>query len=277
MELENFESKVQFRSNRLDEELQPWVALVLANRKSTMANQPTNPFTQILRKVMREQNITGRDLSEKVKITEGSISRILSAQTYPRFKTVQKIAKAIGRHHNEVQDIIDAYHAAGSDTPFTPKINDSLRKYVERLSDEAWLAKDQVVKVMEHRATQSDFRSLIELTLRELGLNYVKDYAENGAATDFLIELTDEKTIAIESRAEIHRNLAQTYGFAFLVLERLSPSKVLIVTPFTANVSCPKGMPSEIELHEHHALKAYLQGILGNVASDEDSLEPKGE
>ncbi len=55
------------------------------------------------------------------------------------------------------------------------------------------------------------------------------------------------------------------------------PSKVLIVTPFTANVSCPKGMPSEIELLEHHALKAYLRGILGNVASDEDSLESEGE
>lgn len=251
--------------------------IISAFRDAMNSNTPQNRLTIILRKLMSEQDITGRDLAQRIDATEATISRILSGQVHPRLKTIEKIAKVLGKHHNEVQDVIDAYHAVGSDAPAPPRIHDNVRSYIERLSEEAWLAKDQVVKVMEHRATQSNFRSLIELTLRELGLSYVKDYAENGAATDFLIELADGKTIAIESRAEIHRNLAQTYGFAFLVLERLSPSKVLIVTPFTANVSCPKGMPSEIELLEHHALKAYLQGILGNVASDEDSLEPKGE
>ena len=86
--------------------------------------------------------------------------------------------------------------------------------------------------------------------VRDQALAELRDFRENGAATDFLIELPNGERWAIESRADIHRNLAQNFGFAFLVLERLDPNRVLMVTPFTANVSRPKDMPTEIELSD---------------------------
>lgn len=215
-------------------------------------NPLENRLGKLLKKIMVERGITGRDIANNINLSEGGISRILSGETRPRVKTLNKIARHVARHSSEEQAIIHAYHGADIVIPEVgaPISLDRLQKYSERLSEEAWAAKNKVIRVMEQRAAQADFRSAIETVIKDCGVHYQKDVAENGAATDFLIELPNGERWAIESRADIHRNLAQNFGFAFLVLERLDPNRVLMVTPFTANVSRPKDMPTEIELSD---------------------------
>ena len=111
---------------------------------------------------------------------------------------------------------------------------------------------------MEQRAQQADFRSVIEAELKNLGYSYKKDFAENGAATDFLVELPDGERWGIESRADIHRNLAQNFAFAFLVLERLDVNHVYMITPYQANISRPKDMPDEISVIDFPRFATFL-------------------
>ena len=228
----------------------------------------SNRLGKFLKKLLKERNMSARQLAEAVAITESAMSRIINGGNKPRPKTLAKIARHLARHYGEEQAIINAFHGADIYIPEDgpPVVRADIRSYCERLSEEAWAAKEQVVKVMEHRAAHANFRGVIEKTLQNAGIAYKKDFAQNGAATDFLVELPDGQRWGIESRAEIHRNLAQNFGFAFLVLERLDVQRVMIVTPYSANITHPKDMPSEISVLDFIELGAELKKIDQNQA-----------
>ena len=51
-----------------------------------------------LKEVLREKNITGKELAEKIGLTETSISRIVKGIQYPKLETLTEIANALGVH-----------------------------------------------------------------------------------------------------------------------------------------------------------------------------------
>ena len=217
----------------------------------------SNRFGKLLKKTLHERSMSARDLARETGHSEAGISRILSGETKPRPGTLQKIIKAVARHPREEESLLHAFHGARvivqEEGPAIP-----LETYAERLSMKAWEAKDRVIKIMEHRAEQSDFRAVLERVIKKLTLCYKKDFAANGAATDFVVEFKDGTKWGIESRFEIHRNLEATFGFAYLVLDRLDVDEVLVVTPFNANINCPQDMPSAISLCEMADFSARL-------------------
>lgn len=209
-----------------------------------------------LKELLSERRLTGQWLAEQVGVSAPSISKILSGRSRPRMGTFNKIAHAIARSPAEEQELIEAYH--GLIQGLSPM--DRKESYHRQISEDAWAAKQQIVKVMENRAYQADFRASVESVLQSLKVEYKRDYAENGVATDFLVSVEDE-TIAIECRPQIHRQLAQTFGFAYLVSERLGPAKVFIVTAFDANITRPEDMPESISMLSLPDLKEALCAV----------------
>jgi transcriptional regulator with XRE-family HTH domain len=221
----------------------------------------TKDLGKLLKSLMKEQSITGQQLADRVGLNPASVSKILSGHSNPRVKTLNRLAKALARNPMEEQEIVQAYHGARAPAGTELSPFDRAAYYSHKISEEAWAAKAQVVKVMEHRAHQANFRMVIESALIDLKIDYQKDYAHNGAATDFLLTFPDGFTIAIESRAEIHRNLAQTFGFAYLVLERMDPDQVLIVTPYPANITRPEDMPEPIWIVSFEQMRSNLSDL----------------
>lgn len=216
-----------------------------------------------LKDLLNERRLTGQWLAEQVGVSPPSISKILAGKSRPRINTFNRIAHALARSPAEERDLISAYH--GLDAP--PPVETRIERYYQQLSDDAWAAKQQIVKVMENRAYQADFRRVVEEALISLGLEYQKDFAENGAATDFMVSF-DDKKVAIECRPQIHRHLAQTFGFSYLVSERLNPDKVLIVTAFAAKVTRPADMPRNILILPFQDLKPTLTQFLPQSEDD---------
>lgn len=225
--------------------------------------RPEKRLGILLKMLMRERSVTGQELADQIGVSAPSISKILSGITRPRLGTFKKIVDALNCTEEQKLNLMDAYH--GSENPANPLARDLFKRqnyYSVQLAENAWEAKEQVVKVMELRAGQVNFRMAIKEELNALGLSYTADYAKNGAATDFLVEIPGGETVAIESRLEIHRNLAQSYGFAYLVLERMNPQQVLIVTPYAANVVRPFDMPDSIQIVSLADLREHLDALL---------------
>lgn len=49
-----------------------------------------------LKEILKEKGISGKDLAEKVDVSENTISFISTGKTQPRFELLRKIAEALG-------------------------------------------------------------------------------------------------------------------------------------------------------------------------------------
>lgn len=58
--------------------------------------------TEKIKALLKEQGITQRELAERAKITEASVSRYLSGQRVPGILTFASIAQALGVNINEL-------------------------------------------------------------------------------------------------------------------------------------------------------------------------------
>ena len=56
-----------------------------------------------LKEVIKEKNITGKELAEKIGLTETSISRIVKGTQYPKFETLINISEVL---NVDVRDLI---------------------------------------------------------------------------------------------------------------------------------------------------------------------------
>lgn len=62
-----------------------------------------------LKEIMKEQGISGKDLAQKVEVTENTISFIATGKTQPRFELLAKIAEVLN------VDIRELFHTTKGD------------------------------------------------------------------------------------------------------------------------------------------------------------------
>jgi len=107
-----------------------WRPLV-ANRLTAMDSQEAT-FTERVKAILQDKNITQEELAERIGCTQSAVSKMLSRQSRPQRKTILKMATALGVEPTalwpdlEVAAILDSVADMFNDRELTPAQADAI-------------------------------------------------------------------------------------------------------------------------------------------------------
>jgi len=181
-----------------------------------------NALAEQLRDLMDRQKMTGGRLAEEIGISATSVSQILTGKTRARQVTLWRMMRVLCADKRDEQALLSTYEALGSTKlPVSSVLDDETNVATEE---------ERVRRFLEMKATAVAFRNKVAGTLGRIPVSYQSDFTQGSVITDFLIE-PGGKRIAIECRANVHRDLEKSLVSARIIRDALKCDQVLIVVP----------------------------------------------
>ena len=180
-----------------------------------------NPLGRAIKELLAKRGITARELSERINLSQASVSKIVQGVTKPRQANLTRIIQELCATPEEEQFLISAFG----------QIEAALENE-QAQRDQATFQKideERVRRYLQAKAQSIAFRDRVAQTLKDADIKYESPFSNSDVICDFLIP--GPPRVAIECKANPTRDWDRTITSANLFMQELPCDRVLVVVP----------------------------------------------
>lgn len=174
-----------------------------------------------IKSLISKRGITGKELAQRVNLSETSLSKIVQGVTKPRQANFTRIIEELCQSQEEEQLLITAYSL----------VEDGIEDETAQLDPETYqkVEEERVRRYLQAKARSIAFREQVATVLTDDLIPFESPYSNSDIICDFFINRPAR--IAIECKANVKRDWDRTKTSARLLRNELPCSLVLVVVP----------------------------------------------
>jgi transcriptional regulator with XRE-family HTH domain len=178
-------------------------------------------FGNTVKFLLAQRGLTAKELSERVNLSETSVSKIVKGVTKPRQANLTRILQELCKTPEEEQQLLSAYD----------QMEDGADEDLKPLSLEVFeqVEEDRVRRYLQAKSQSIAFRESVAAELTDAGIAFQGPHQNQDIICDFFIPGTP--SIAIECKSNPSRDWDRTITSAHLLRQELPCDQVVVVVP----------------------------------------------
>lgn len=178
-------------------------------------------FGNTVKFLLAQRGLTAKELSERVNLSETSVSKIVKGVTKPRQANLTRILQELCKTPEEEQQLLSAYD----------QMEDGADEDLKPLSPEVFeqVEESRVRRYLEAKSQSIAFRESVATALTEAEVEFQGPHQNQNIICDFFIPGTP--SIAIECKSNPKRDWDRTITSARLFREELPCDRVIVAVP----------------------------------------------
>ena len=215
-------------------------------------------FGNTVKFLLAQRGLTAKELSERVNLSETSVSKIVKGVSKPRQANLTRIIQELAVTPEEEQQLLSAYGQ------IEDRVADDSVQHNEQVFDK--LEEERVRRYLQAKSQSITFRESVAEALTATGAQFQGPRQNRNIICDFFIP--GIPSIAIECKSNPTRDWDRTITSARLFREELPCDRVIVVTPFEeAELTEPlliRLKKAKIQIVPHAHLGEYFRTHVSN-------------